>query len=274
MKKQIKCMFGAVLFLLLTGCFQKSFNEVTFLANFTDVELSDSAVVGIRGSIEPLSWTETYPMIESGNAGYYAVNIRFDSAEPGTTLLYKYVIDEDTNTVWENDMYGSMGNRSYTFPYPGNVITDEKWDNMNELNTEGLLEYSNASIFYNWLQIIGTAKKRGLTPEEIAAESMEFWKGTWDWLDDPVLLMEMDRADQARSPIGNFKIIKKSSSKYHYQIRKYWEQYLGEEGMLGVTSQDFFLTFKSISDLIAAEKGWSIITEDKGENIEIIITTY
>ena len=71
----------------------------------------DPGTVGIRGSLPPLSWTETHLMKGPDKNGLYTITLTFENVPYGERVQYKYIHDDEQ---WDNDNYTMYGNRVAT----------------------------------------------------------------------------------------------------------------------------------------------------------------
>ncbi|MEM6648122.1 MAG: Ig-like domain-containing protein [Bacteroidota bacterium] len=94
--------------------------------------------VGVRGSLEPLSWDVTAPLSDSDGDGVFTGTISFTQV-PGTVLEYKFVYESaDGSTVaFEGNVGdgGEFGNRTHSFA--GSVrLPLAFWNNVTGVATE------------------------------------------------------------------------------------------------------------------------------------------
>ncbi len=111
--------------LLITLCIsfiviQFSFSQNSIQFIITDLPELEGKKVGIRGSVSPLSWEKSIPLLK-GKEGY-SVTLEFPvSAEE---IEFKFVLfDDDSNPVWEN-----TSNRSERLTSDGEVISLHSWN--------------------------------------------------------------------------------------------------------------------------------------------------
>lgn len=262
-----------MLTILVTGFYSISFLQsqtcvVTFQNDFSEVKIENPATVGIRGSVAPLSWTETTIMEDKDNDGIYTVKLEFANFKPGEEVLYKYVYGD---VVWENDLSGSLGNRS-VYLYDGkNKLPVNKWDHFDKYSSTTLLEQALENKFWDWIYIIGSNKKDGLTPEEIGLKYTAFW-GSMDWLESPQNMMSWEKSSQAMYPNGYFESIENTPEKVVFKAKKTWLNYFGEEDkILNVTQDDMTRVFKTNTEATAMAKGWKCTWENDGDSFKVTI---
>jgi len=244
-------------------------STVVFQADFNTANIEDPGTVGIRGSVAPLSWFETMPMEDPDGDGIYTLEVEFENIKQGDELLYKYVHD---SLVWEND-FGPISNRS-VYLYDCDLTLDISiWNTLEKYAATSLLNEANIGSFWNWIYIIGNEKNKGLTAEKIGQQYAEFW-GPLEWLDSPLILMDMEKTEQAKYTDGYFELIESTPNRLVYRAKKLWLYYFGEEGLImNVSSEDMTTVFKTSSETLAKAKGWKINWEDEGGNFKVTIET-
>lgn len=271
--KKTKIILSLILSLLFVGFYgifqlQSQTCIVTFQADFSKVEIDNPATVGIRGNLEPLSWTESMIMEDKDGDGIYTLKVEFENIIPSQEVLYKYVYGDIT---WENDKLGAIGNRS-VYLYEGkNKLPIDKWGHLDKYSSTNLLEVAIASKFWDWIYIIGSDKKDGLSPEEIGLKLTAFW-GSMEWLESPQTLLGWERTSQAMYPDGYFEIIEDTPEKVVYKARKTWLNFYGDEDqILGVSKDDMTRVFKTNTEAIAMAKGWACVWEDEEDLFKVTL---
>ena len=113
----MKNSFTLLLSLLLFASIANGQTYVSFELEDTPAHASD--LVGIRGSIPPLSWYETYPMEQMD--GRYFVELDF-SANEGEELEFKFVYQSspDADVNWENMDNRTLSLSAEEVSYTGN----------------------------------------------------------------------------------------------------------------------------------------------------------
>ncbi len=268
--KIILSLILSVLFVGFYGIFQLQSQTciVTFQADLSEATIENPATVGIRGSVAPLSWTESMIMEDKDGDGIYTIKVEFETIMPGQEVLYKYVHGD---VVWENDLIGGIGNRS-VYLYEGkNKLPLDIWDQLDKYATTNLLEAAIEGKFWDWIYIIGSDKKNGLSPEEIGLKITAFW-GSMEWLDSPQILLGWEKTSQAMYPNGYFETIENSPEKVVFKAKKTWLKHFGEEDQIkNVTSDDMTRVFKTNTEATAMAKGWKCIWEDEGEFFKVTV---
>jgi len=265
MRTRFIMLLTAIVLLVWTCCEPppKEGYCLTFSVDMSDVDIADTDTVGIRGSIAPLSWTDTYLMNGPDENGIYSVSIPFDSVRYGERLQYKYIVSD---TVWDNDRYTRNGNRIATICCTEQVLPVDIWDKLDEFPFESLHESSSWDVLMSWIYTLARAKERGLSMQETAQEIVDFW----DWgIDEDAMLehyMIMDEFFQAKTQYGYFEIIEKSLSKVEYVKNKDWEIMLymwDESGVVkDVSAQDMTDMFREMMYIYVNQNGWTLNWQD------------
>lgn len=235
---------------------------VTFQADLSGAEIENPATIGIRGSLAPLSWTETMIMEDKDGDGIYTLKVAFENILPGQEVLYKYVHGD---VMWENDLIGGIGNRS-VYLYEGkNKLPVDIWDQLDKYATTNLLEDEMIRNFWDWIYIIGSEKHNCLSPEEIGLKITAFW-GSMEWMDSPQIILGWEKMTQAKHTDGYFETIENSPEKVVFKAKKTWLKYFGEEEqIMNITSDDMTRVFKTNTEATAMARGWKCNWEDEGE---------
>ncbi|PLW96326.1 MAG: hypothetical protein C0591_08970 [Marinilabiliales bacterium] len=268
-----KIIKSLMLTILCTGCYGISLLHsqtcnVTFQADFSEAIIENPTTVGIRGSVAPLSWTETMIMEDKNGDGIYTLQVAFENFKPGTEASYKYV---HGNVVWENDLLGAIGNRSIYLYEGKNKLPVDKWDHLDKYSSTSLLEAAITGKFWDWVYIIGSDKQNGLSPEEIGLKLTAFW-GSMKWLESPQILLGWEKTSQAMYPNGYFETIENTPEKVVFKARKTWLNYYGDEDqIMNVTRDDMTLVFKTNTEAIAMAKGWKCKWEDEEDFFKVTI---
>ena len=212
MRTRLMMLLAAVFFVVWMGCEPPSKEglNLTFTVDMSAVELADTDTVGIRGSIAPLTWTETCALHGPDENGYYSVTIPFKEEDYGKRLQYKYIVN---STIWDNDRYGMNGNRVVTICCNEQLLPIDEWDVLHEFAFEAFKESFSWEILSSWVYTLAKAKERGLSMEETAQEIVDFW----DWEPNPDATLEdfmiMDELYQAKSFVGYFEVIENTPDK-------------------------------------------------------------
>jgi hypothetical protein len=255
----------AACFVVWMGCEPppKDGLNLTFTVDMSAIELADADTVGMRGSMAPLSWTETYVMDGPDENGYYSVTIPFKDKDYGKRLQYKYIVND---SIWDNDRYGMNGNRVATICCNEQLLPIDEWDVLHEFAFESFKESFSWEILSSWIYALAKAKERGLTMEETAQEIVDFW----NWESDPNVTPEdfmiMDELYQAKSSVGYFEMIENTPDKVVYIKTKDWEKLLymwdpsGEA--YGVSASDMTDMYRKMMEIYAEQNGFFSIWED------------
>jgi len=265
MKTRLMILLVAACFVVWMGCEPppKDGLNLTFTVDMSAVELADADTVGMRGSMAPLSWTETYVLDGPDENGYYSVTIPFKDEDYGKRLQYKYIVND---SIWDNDRYGMNGNRVATICCNEQLLPIDEWDVLHEFEFEVFKESFSWEILSSWIYALAKAKERGLTMEETAQEIVDFW----NWESDPNVTPEdfmiMDELYQAKSSVGYFEMIENTPDKVVYIKNKDWEKLLymwdpsGEA--YGVSASDMTDMYRKMMEIYAEQNGFSSIWED------------
>jgi len=244
---------------------------VTFQADMSGAEIEDGTIVGIRGNMAPLSWLETLPIEDPDKDGIYSVSVEFTDGKTGDRVMYKYMSGE----TWDVDRFGPGGNRVVTLCECELVMPVEKWDILDGFAYEILLEHANNSEFGTWVYIIGSAKKRGVSPEKATMEFIEFWGGDYSWIESPAQIMLEEQFNQQRYQQGYFKEIENTPERVVFKSRKVGAEFIRdrcEDGeWMGVSEEDITAIYKTWLETVTKEKGWSLDWKDAEENAIITI---
>lgn len=262
-----KIMKLLVLTFLFTNCLgmlllQSQTCLVTFQADFNDVIVDDPSTIGIRGSIEPLSWTNTMMMEDKDGDGIYSIKIEFEDIVPGQEVLYKYVYGD---VIWENDMFGAIGNRTLYLYEGKNKLPVDKWDHLDKYSLTNLLEDETIKNFWDWIYIIGSEKQNCLSPEEIGLKITAFW-GSMEWMDSPQIILGWERISQLKHSDGYFEIIENTTEKVTFKAKKTWLKFFGDQDeIMNVTPDDMSRVFKTNIEAMAMAKAWKCEWKDEEE---------
>jgi len=276
MKNLLFKFLAAILFLSWMGCEPPPEDgySLTFGVDMSDIELTETDTVGIRGSVSPLSWTETYMMQGPDENGVYSVTVPFKEVEYGTRVLYKYIIND---SIWDNDKYAESGNLSATICCNKQILPVDVWNHLDEFTFESM-HYSSAwDVFMSWIFTLSKAKERGLTMEESAQENLDFWAWPDNDIERPEIFLMQDRFYQAKAPFGYFEVIENNPNKVEYIKAKDWEILLYEwnaEGVVqGITAEEMNTFFKKMMEISVTKQGWKLDWQDvKDHKVKITIT--
>lgn len=276
MKTRLMMLVAAIFFLAWTGCepTQKDGYSLTFSVDMSAVDLTDTDTVGLRGSVAPLSWTETYAMNDPDANGIYSVTIPFKDEDYGTRVQYKYIIND---SIWDNDRYGRNGNRVATVCCPQQNIPVDKWDELEDFADELLLESSAWDVLASWVYTLSKAKERGLNMEEAAQEIVDFWGYPPDTnaeLDEYVLY---DEFYQAKTPYGYFEILESTPEKIEFLKNKDWEVmlYLWDTSgvVYDVSAEEMTSMFRKMAEIYAGLNGFNMVWQDLDDHqVKITLT--
>lgn len=244
----------------------------TFQVDMNGTEFEKGWPIGLRGSMDPLSWTKSLEMTDPDNDGIYSLTLDFEKCKPGDRINYKYLAGDN----WDLDQYGPYGNRVVILlDYPYNTYT-ARWNKIDEFSLDSKLELSRNNEEKLWLFIIADGRYNGLSLEESISTYYKFW-GDYSWMQNPMNLMHEAQLNQSLCQDGYFEEIQKSPEKVVFNIRKNAStmiQNWGRDGELFGISQDDMnkiqkLWYKTICDF----KGWKFTWEDSGIDAKITIST-
>lgn len=276
MRTKVIIISAAFLFAALLSCDppQEEGFHLTFKVDMNDVDLAESDAIGIRGSIAPLSWTETYPIEGPGEEGIYTVTVPFKDAEYGTPLEYKYTIND---SIWDNDSYGEYGNRLASICCNNQILPVDKWNQHEGYDDKRLLESASWDTFMSWIFTLSKAKERGLSMEEVAQENVDFWGWEPDENAKPEVFLYMDEFFQAKSPSGHFEVLEHSPEKVEYIKNKDWEIMLyqwNEKGVVkGVTAEEMTAMFRKMKEIYVSRNDWTLNWQDLDDHkVRIMIS--
>ncbi|NQT25703.1 T9SS type A sorting domain-containing protein [candidate division KSB1 bacterium] len=99
-------------------------------------------IIGVRGSQNPLDWSQTVQMSDPEGDDVYWADLDFTGIAPSTPIEYKFVhhsppLDQTTNVTWENDP-----NRGATLTGSDQTLPLVSWNN----ETTGIAEEKNVPI--------------------------------------------------------------------------------------------------------------------------------
>jgi hypothetical protein len=270
MKTKISLLIAAIIFIAWACCEteERESYKLTFSVDMSEVELADTDVIGIRGNVPPLSWTETYTLDGPDENGIFSASVPFDlELECGTRILYKFIISD---SVWDNDRYGENGNRLYTYCCTDAVLPVDKWDELDAFTLEAKVNSAAWDQFMSWIYTIGTAKQRGLNMEEITQEIIEFWDWPMPENAKPEDVMMMDKFQQSKTPYEYFEVVTNTPDKAEYILIKSWEKMIydwSEDGVVyGVTAQDLTEVYKLMTIQYMSKMGFSVDWEDMDDH--------
>ena len=277
MKTRLTMLLAAIFFLVWMGCEQpqKDGHYITFKVDMSAVELADTDTVGIRGSVAPLSWTETYVMDGPDENGLFMVTIPFKEAEYGTRVQYKYVIND---TVWDNDRYGRNGNRVATLCCNYQSLPIDTWDVLDEFAYEMQLESSSWDMLASWVYTLAKAKEKGMDMEETAQEIVDFWGYKPNPDATPEDFMMYDEFSQAKTTYGYFEIVEKTPELVEYIKNKDWEimMYMWDTNgvVYDVSAEEMTTMFRKMTEIYAGLEGFNLNWQDLDEHkVKIRVTS-
>lgn len=270
MKTRLSPLFAAIIF-IFSACCETEEPEgyvLTFSVDMSDVELSETDTVGIRGNVEPLSWTGTYVLKGPDESGVYSASIPFAmELECGTRILYKYIIND---SIWDNDKYAETGNRQYTFCCADGFVPVDKWNKLDEFTLEAKVESAAWDEFMSWIYIIGKGKEDGLNMTEIAQEIIDFWDWPMSENVQPADIMWNDKFQQSKTPYEYFEVVTNTPDKVEYILIKSWERMLyqwNEDGVVhGVTPEEMTELYKLLTIKYMEQVGFTLGWEDLDEH--------
>jgi hypothetical protein len=269
MKTRLSLLLTAIIFILWACCEPEETDAyyLTFSVDMSDVDLSETDSVGIRGDMAPLSWTETYTLDEPDANGIYSAAIPFDKdIECGERIQYKYIIND---SIWDNDKFGENGNRLYTYCCADALLPVDKWDELNEFTMESMLTSYEWDWIMSWVYTVGHAKQRGLSMEEIAQEIVEFWNWPMSEEASPADVMRMDQFQMAKNSYGYFEVVTNTPDKAEYIVSRIWEIMLynwDESGeVYGISAEEMTEMFRHMTQIYMEQMGFTLGWEELGE---------
>lgn len=266
MKTRLSLLVAAIIFIAWACCETEEPESyvLTFSVDMSDVELSDTDVVGIRGSVAPFSWTESYALDGPDENGIYAAGIPFDmDLECGTRVQYKYIIND---SIWDNDRYGENGNRLFTFCCADAMLPVDKWDKLDEFTMESKLISYEWDWIMSWVYTVGHAKQRGLNMEEIAQEIVEFWNWPMPEEATPEDVMWMDQFQMLKNSYGYFEVVTNTPDKVEYIVSKVWEimiyNWVESGEVYGISAEEMTVVFRHMTQIYMDQMGFSLGWEE------------
>ncbi len=267
MKKHY-CIFVV---LVLTINLMVAQNKVTFTVDMSKVK--DAKNVGIRGSIEPLSWEKTLPMNGPNANGHYSVTINFKNDKKGKKLSYKYM---NKDTIWDNNSFGTFGNRTCILLGVDQKLDVDTWNVLDKLDKDEFYNDVLADHFYGHVYLIHFAKKNNTSIKELAKERSEFWKGPdYDnWKPMPQDMLNWARVNTNKYEGANFKELENKPGLVKYSFTKAWKSFMGKEAKIkDVTVKDIEDFYKASIELFANDKGMTVDWDGNGDEVIVTIKT-
>jgi hypothetical protein len=246
-------------------------NTISFYLDLSAHKVDNPEEVGLRGSKAPLSWEKSYAMKDEGN-GIYRATVEFENLKPGEKVEYKYVHGD---VIWENDELGPFGNREVRNDCgcKKQVKKVDKWNELDKFTSKAVSSNCDMNNFQNWVYIISSAQKRGLSAEQAGAEYASFWTDNLDWLKSPQQWMAMDRLNAEASANSNFRSTKNENSKVAYEYNNAWASYIGEWGkdgrFKGISEEDLNSAMQGFLKRMCKAKNWDCKLEERDNKLSI-----
>jgi hypothetical protein len=258
--------------ILFTGTSLNAQSTVTFQVDMNGTNLTKGAFIGIRGSMPPLSWSNSIEMTDPDKDGIFTVSVPFINGRPGDRVLYKYT----ANDQWDNDVFGPFGNRSVTLCTIPVIQPVDKWNTVTEFSFESLLEHAYYTEMDLLVYLVGKAKLEGKNPESVMQDMMKFWGDDFSWIQSPQVVMMMNMLRQAKYMDGYFEQMIDEPDRVQFMIYKPGTYYFGnrtDNGTFkGVTQDDLIKMDKYYLETLAKAKGWKLKWEEKGKLVIITLT--
>ncbi|WP_020539195.1 hypothetical protein [Lewinella cohaerens] len=186
-------------------------NQITFQVDLTNEESVKH--VGVRGGLQPLSWSENSTMHDIDGDGIYTLTIEFPDSITEKTLEYKFLKDD----IWERQ---DTDNRKLVLTGKEQIIPISKWKIHSD---EYLFNNMSRSYFGKFIFIFHSGKKQGKTPKEIVLEMIEYYN--WspnNWPSKPNDLLEFMKSGQEGHKGGYFEVLEDEPNKIKCIIGRYW----------------------------------------------------
>lgn len=211
-------------------------------------------------------------MTDPDGDGVYTVSIEFPSVEAGDTLEYKFLKDG----AWERQ---DKGNRTIVMG-GAQLLPIAKWQLYTD---EFLFERIKSLNFAKYIFIYSSGKKRGLSPEEIAREVIDFY--SWNphtWPSEPQQLFGALQRAQAGQQGGYFEVLEDRPGKVKFIMGRYWRNWfdlygagigLDENGLIqGVSREDLETQYRSWLEHYCQKNGknWKLQIKEQGESKWIV----
>ena len=257
MKQKIKAYQIIIMFLLGALLYFpiNAQTELTFQVDMTQYDLKEGTSIGLRGSLEPLSWTSSVELKDPENDGIYSITIQFDGFKYGERLNYKYMAGE----IWERDLFGEAGNRVISLCTCSQVLPIDIWDTA-EFSLEILLLEANHKEFNLWLYLIAGGKKKGKTVDDVVQEYIDHWGAGFDWVQSPNDILTMEEFDQKRYADGLFEVMENTPGHVKFKMRNafgnFIKKYSKDGTAAGVTIDEIIRVREIWFKKMAEAKGW------------------
>ncbi len=257
--------------LVLTSNLLFAQNKVTFTVDMSNVK--DAENVGIRGSIEPLSWETMLPMKGPNANGEYTVIVNFKDDKKGEKLSYKYI---NQDSIWDNNSYGPFGNRTCTLLGVNQKLEVDIWNKIDKFDKDELYKDVLADHFYEQVYLIHFAKKNSKSMQDLAKERSEFWKdpGYDNWKPKPRDMLNWAKVNTSKYEGTNFKELENKPGLVKYSFTKAWISFMGKDGKIkDVTVNDVENFYIASTELFANDKGMTVEWGGSGDEVIVTIKT-
>ena len=244
-------------------------NKITFTVDMSKVE--NAKEVGIRGDVEPLSWTKTTPMKGPDSKGCFTLTIDFGKVKAGTKLSYKYMHQD---TLWGNNMYGPLGNRTCILSGTEQKLQTDIWNELEKFDKDLLYDAMLADLFYSNIFLIHVAKVNNKSMQDLAKENQKFWGGQqyYNWHPSPEEFMVWVKVNMSRYPLCKFEILENQPNHTKFRFNKFWNIYFGEQlSIKDVTQKDFMEYNRSLYELITKDKDLQLEWEETENHLTMSI---
>lgn len=259
------------LFTILSIQGMQAQSSVTFQVDMNGTGFGEEDVIGLRGSMTPLSWSNSLEMTDPNKDGIYTLTVIFNTGKGDDRILYKYT----ANDTWDNDLYGPFGNRAVTLWNTPQIQPVEKWNIVTEFSYESLLEHANITELDQWIYIIGKGKLEGKSPEDVMQDYLKFWGDDFSWILSPQMVMMMQQLRQSKYSDGYFEEIMDEANKVQFRIYKVGTYYFGNRtdngSFKGVSQEDVNAIDKAYMEALAKAKGWKLKWEERGKEVMITL---
>lgn len=242
---------------------------VTFQADLKGIKADNP---GLRGSMEPLSWEKSIALSDPDRDGIFTATVNFTQCPTGQKVLYKFV---NGNLVWENDYLGPIANRAVILTGQPQTLSIQTWDQLDDYQPEGLVEVLDWENFRYVVTALGLAKKRGVTPEQLAQEEADFWSSPDAPAGTPQQWLGFAKAYFSASPErASFKVLENTPEQVKISGKKYWSGYFenSKGAVNGVTFNEFWAYFKKVMILNANSMQLQMAFQEDGDQAVMIVT--
>ncbi len=122
--------------------------------------------------------------------------------------------------------------------------------------------------------VLGQAKSRGHTVEDVANDMATFYASGWSGVETPRQMMGWVRVNYLASPQTEFEILEASEDMVRARMNRPWKIYFGESGeIFGVTFTEVEALFRIFYEEIAGQRGLVYEQEQDAEHVVITVRT-